>query len=271
MRVLVILLEIAIGAVIAGAIFVFLGLYDVAASRQHLAPTFWLMETGLRESVKHHSRDIEPPPLEDEALVRRGLALYRAHCVQCHGAPGVPPEPFALGMRPAPANLAHTARIWSAAQLYWTVKHGIKMSGMPAWEFRLPDEDLWAIVAFTLKLPFYTPAAYQALEAPKAQPAGAAAGEHQPDAERGRSAVLQYACMTCHHIPGVVGPDAPVGPPLAGIGTRTFLAGGLDNTPENMSLWLRSPQKVNPRSAMPDLGVSERDARDIAAYLYTLR
>ena len=269
MRTLIILVEIAIGAVIAGAMIVFLGLYDVAANRQHLAPTYWLLETGLHESVQHHSRDIPVPPLEDPALVQRGLALYRAHCVQCHGAPGVAPAPFALGMRPVPANLAHTARKWDAAQLFWTVKHGIKMTGMPAWEFRMPDEDIWAVVAFLRRLPGYTPAAYQALEVAEPRPRPAPPGA--PDAERGKQALTQYACISCHAIPGIVGPDAPVGPPLEGIGSRAFLAGGLPNTFENMVRWLRAPQAVNPRSAMPDLGVTEAHARDMAAYLATLK
>jgi cytochrome c2 len=100
-----------------------------------------------------------------------------------------------------------------------------------------------------------------------AQPAPDAA----PDAARGRKAIHQYACVTCHAIPGIVGPNAPVGPPLAAIGTRGFIAGVLPNTPQNMVRWLRHPQAVNPRSAMPDLGVTERDAHDIAAYLSTLR
>lgn len=270
MRTLIMLLEVAVGAVVAGAVFLFLGLYDVAANRQHLAPTYWLLETGLRESVKHHSRGIAVPPLEDPALVQRGLGLYRAHCVQCHGAPGVAPAAFALGMRPAPASLVHTARVWGPAELFWTVKHGIKMSGMPAWEFRMPEEDMWAVVAFVRRMPGYTPEAYQALRAPEPQ-ARSASPAGPPDAERGRRALMQYACITCHAIPGVVGPDAPVGPPLEAIGSRTFLAGGLPNTPENMVRWLRSPQDVNPRSAMPDLGVTEAHARDMAAYLLTLQ
>lgn len=270
MRTLIVLAEIAVGAVIAGAIFVYLGLYDVAANRQHLAPTYWLLQTGLRESVKHHSRDIAVPPLEDPALVQQGLGLFRAHCVQCHGAPGVAPAPFALGMRPAPASLAHTARGWGPAELFWTVKHGIKMSGMPAWQFRMTDDEIWALVAFLRGLPYYTPEAYRALQAPKPAAREAHAPPGPPDPARGRQALMQYACITCHAIPGVVGPDAPVGPPLEGIGSRTFLAGGLPNTPENMVRWLRSPQNVNPRSAMPDLGVTEAHARDMAAYLFTL-
>lgn len=67
-----------------------------------------------------------------------------------------------------------------------------------------------------------------------------------------------------------MGANAPVGPPLAGISARGFLGGVLPNTPENLVRWLRAPQEINPRTAMPDLGVSERDARDIAAYLATL-
>ncbi|HSK11346.1 MAG TPA: c-type cytochrome [Vicinamibacterales bacterium] len=90
------------------------------------------------------------------------------------------------------------------------------------------------------------------------------------DADRGAVALRQYACSTCHVIPGIVGADALVGPPLNGIGSRKYLAGVLQNTPENMVHWIRYPQEAAPLSAMPDLGVTERDARDMVAYLYQL-
>lgn len=72
-------------------------------------------------------------------------------------------------------------------------------------------------------------------------------------------------------IPGVIGADALVGPPLNGIASRRYLAGVLPNTPDRMIEWLRNPKAVEPPTAMPDLDVTEQDARDIAAYLYTLR
>jgi cytochrome c1 len=95
--------------------------------------------------------------------------------------------------------------------------------------------------------------------------------DEEPSARRGKQAINQYACVTCHAIPGIVGPNAPVGPPLAGVGSRLMLGGVLPNSPENMARWLRQPQKVAPLTAMPDLDVTERDARDIAAYLSTLK
>jgi cytochrome c2 len=91
------------------------------------------------------------------------------------------------------------------------------------------------------------------------------------DVERGRVAIRQYACPTCHVIPGITGANALVGPPLDGIASRSYLGGVLLNTPDRMIDWLQNPQQFAPLSAMPDLGVTERDARDIAAYLYTLR
>lgn len=90
------------------------------------------------------------------------------------------------------------------------------------------------------------------------------------DVERGRVALRQHACGTCHVIPGVTGADALVGPPLNGIGTRRYIAGILPNTPANMMQWIQDPQGVSPLSAMPGLGVSDRDALDMIAYLYTL-
>jgi mono/diheme cytochrome c family protein len=260
---------IAAGIVAVGAVF-YGGLYDISATDQHLAPTYWLLDTGMRRSVRSRAANIAVPDLAQPGQAQRGLGLYREHCAQCHGAPGVAPDGFALGMTPAPANLAHTAREWPPADLYWVVKEGIKMTGMPAWKYRMPEDDLWALVAFLQELPRLSPDEYRSrktAEKTAAQPAPAAL----PDAGRGRKAINQYACVTCHAIPGIVGPNAPVGPPLATIGTRGFIAGVLPNTPENMVRWLRHPQAVNPRSAMPDLGVTERDAQDIAAYLSSLR
>lgn len=98
-------------------------------------------------------------------------------------------------------------------------------------------------------------------------------GMHVPggDAERGHAAVLRYGCAACHTIPGVPSYGANVGPPLSSLSKRSYLAGVLPNTPGNMVRWLRDPAQVDPRTAMPSLGVTEADAADIAAYLYAAR
>jgi cytochrome c2 len=90
------------------------------------------------------------------------------------------------------------------------------------------------------------------------------------DVKRGRELIARYGCGTCHAIPNVAGAHGSVGPPLAGIASRSYLGGVLANTPQNMARWIREPQNVDPRTAMPNLGLSESEARDIAAYLYTL-
>jgi cytochrome c len=91
------------------------------------------------------------------------------------------------------------------------------------------------------------------------------------DADRGAAAIGRYGCGSCHLIPGVSGAQGKVGPPLTGIADRTYLAGELQNTPDNMMRWIRNPQAINPKTVMPNVGVTARDARDIAGYLYTLR
>jgi len=271
MRTLGILLSLAAAAVVAAAAVLYAGLYDISATDQHLRPTFWLLQTGLRESVKQRADEIEPPPLDDPALAARGLHHFRAHCVQCHGAPGVAPEPFALGLTPLPGSLSDTAREWTTSQLYWVIRNGIKMTGMPAWQFRMSDDELWSVVAFLKTLPGLSPQAYREHLAagPVARPQ--APLRSAPDADRGRRALRQYGCVGCHVIPGVVAADSFVGPPLNRIGTRTLVAGLLPNTTQNLIDWIRHPQAVSPGTAMPDLGVGERDARDMAAYLGQLR
>jgi|SRR5690349_10744511 len=88
---------------------------------------------------------------------------------------------------------------------------------------------------------------------------------------RGRAALARYGCGACHTVPGVDNATGLVGPPLSNIADRMILAGQLPNTPDNMILWIRQPQQVESNTMMPNLQVTERDARDMAAYLYTLR
>ena len=91
------------------------------------------------------------------------------------------------------------------------------------------------------------------------------------DPAAGREAIRTYGCDTCHTIPGVLTADSSVGPPLSQLASRTYLAGRIENTPENLVRWIRFPRSVDEHTAMPNTGVTERDGRNIAAYLYTLR
>jgi cytochrome c1 len=87
----------------------------------------------------------------------------------------------------------------------------------------------------------------------------------------GAALIGQAQCGACHEIPGIADAHGLVGPPLVDFGRRTMIAGMLPNTPDQLVYWLRNPQAVTPGNGMPDTGLSDRDARDVAAYLYTLR
>jgi len=274
-------LALALAAGVAGgAAVVYSGIYDISATEQHTGPVYRLIDFAMRRAVILRSSGIEVPDLSQADRIRSGFAQYRAHCLECHGAPGIAPRGVAMGMTPAPANLVSTAREWEAAEIYWVVRNGIKMSGMPAWQYRLSERNMWDIVAFVKLMPGMSPQTFaqwdNALEHPQPQDNHSPATVQVQDvqlgsADAGRRALQQYLCVTCHQIPGVVGANRHVGPPLAGIATRKYIAGVLPNTPGNMVHWIQHPKRVDPLSAMPDLGVTEQDARDIAAFLYTLK
>jgi mono/diheme cytochrome c family protein len=263
-------------AVLAFATVVLAGLYDVASTRQHWQVTHTVMETAMRQAVRLRARDVREPPLADGARVLRGAGCFRDHCVQCHGAPGVAQGGIGQSMQPLPGPLVDAHRHWRARELYWLTRHGIKMSGMPAWEYRLAEDELWDVVAFLVKLPELDAAAYADLARRAPAPACGRSGDVAApgtgaDLDRGRQALHQYACSSCHIIPGVTGSSPHVGPPLEGIGSRALIAGTLANTQENRERWILFTQQVKPGTAMPQLGVAPRDARDIAAYLGTLK
>ncbi len=137
----------------AGLAYIYSGSYYVGADRPHWALTAWLLDQALERSIDAHAEGIAVPPgLDDQAKVVEGAGHFTEHCVVCHGAPGVLPGEIARGLYPQPPNLKTVAASEAPGELFWIVKHGIRMSGMPAWSEQRDDE-LWAIVAFLEKLP----------------------------------------------------------------------------------------------------------------------
>jgi mono/diheme cytochrome c family protein len=247
------------------------GWYDIGASKPHLQAVYSLLEGGMRHSVKHHAKEVATPRLGDPGQVLRGAVLYSEHCAQCHGGPGTPPGAHGMSMQPVPGPLVDASGRWKPRELYWITRHGIKMSGMPAWEARLDEADTWAVVAFLVRLPGLDAQAYRSMTAaqdvPKHSAGIAAAPAIAGDAHRGKRILAQYACQSCHRVPGVTGSDVDVGRPLDNLAQRRVIAGMLPNTQDNLIRWIRNPQAIDPDAAMPNMGVSERDALDISAYL----
>ena len=256
------------------------GWYNIGATRQHWQPVYTLLEQGMHESVRHHAREVVVPEALAGGAARAqlvaGAGLYRQHCAQCHGAPGVAQEAIGQSMQPIPGPLVDAARRWRKNELYWITRHGIKMSGMPAWGHHLDEEQLWAVVAFLGQLPTVSAQAYAQLAIESAplndQPQTTSKRAPNPatSIERGKVALTQFACRACHMIPGITGSEVFVGPPLDKLAQRRYLAGRLANTEAHLQQWIRDPQAVKPHTAMPNLGVGADDARDMAAYLLSL-
>jgi len=91
------------------------------------------------------------------------------------------------------------------------------------------------------------------------------------DPHHGANVIAYYGCGSCHTIPGISGAAGHAGPPLSGIASRIYIAGVIQNTPGNMMRWIENPKAVDEKTVMPNLGVTPKDAADIAAYLYTLK
>lgn len=154
----------AIGALIGIAVivpigvdaFVHSGLFNVGASNPHTKFTEWITHETMIHSVHRHASGIRPPPRISAPQVLAGFCIYETHCVACHGAAAVAREQWVGGMEPSPPYLLDATSKWTAAQLFWIAKNGIKMTGMPSWRESLSDEQIWEVVGFleaTGKLP----------------------------------------------------------------------------------------------------------------------
>lgn len=158
---------------IAGTIVLVSGVYDIGATTAHLPAVYKLLEQGKNYSVRHHAQSVLPPPLGGRAQLLRGAALYHAHCEQCHGGPGVAPDQHGLSMQPVPGPLVDATTHWRTREIYWITRHGIKMAGMPAWEYHMSDADIWATTAFVAQLQTMSVRDYKVMTAPDAQAAHA--------------------------------------------------------------------------------------------------
>lgn len=253
---------------VAGGVMLLSGFMTTAATQQHYYVTHRVLEAGLSSSIRTHARGIVVPPLDDPQLAETGLACYRDHCAQCHGAPGVAPQPAALGMLPIPGSLVQTAREWPPESLYYVTSKGVRMTGMPAWEVRLSERSLWATVAFLRTLPTLDAQGYRQRVATLESACEPRADVPiQPRGNTGDVLVRQYGCHACHVIDGVVGPHSLTGPSLRDWPKRGYIAGVLPNTPENLALFIRDPQAFSPATLMPDLDVPPRHAEAMAAFL----
>lgn len=150
------------GGVIA-ALVIYFGLYNIAAVDQHTYPVYTVLDFALRQTIRQRAKGISVPDLSDPVQIDRGFVLFRDKCVGCHGAPGVPPGDAGKGMLPHPTNLVESARDLQPAEIFWVIKNGIKMTGMPAWQFRFSDPEIWAIVSFVEQLPQLSPEQYRAV------------------------------------------------------------------------------------------------------------
>lgn len=178
MRILVgILLTLAVLA-LGGVAYIYSGFYNVAASEPHSALGRWVFTTTMENSVRAHAEEIDVPDLTDRAMIRQGAQAYQAMCTSCHLRPGLEGTPVRKGLKPTPPVLAEGNR-WPPGEQFWIVKHGIKMTGMPAWGETHGDQALWRIVAFLQVLPELSEQEYMAyIESDAASSAGHQGGGH---------------------------------------------------------------------------------------------
>ncbi len=140
--------------------FIYLGLYDVGADAPHTKLVYWLADTARRRSIEVRAQDIRLPPLNDPKMISIGAGQYASMCSTCHLAPGFDSNETWQGLYPRPPLLSQQK--FTANQVFWAVKHGIKMSGMPAWGRSHDDGEMWAITAFVMTLPGLSAEQYKA-------------------------------------------------------------------------------------------------------------
>ena len=180
MRILAVVGVLAIIVGISAAVFFFGGFYSVAGTVEDPAIVRWALIQVRTASIDRHAQDRPPASINDSASMQSGAKAFAAHnCASCHGAPGVSWAKFSEGLHPDPPDLKDVAGELSPPQLFWIIKNGINMTGMPSFEQAgAKDDEIWSIVGFVKKLPGVSEADYKSW-AESSEPAGTPAPAKQ--------------------------------------------------------------------------------------------
>jgi mono/diheme cytochrome c family protein len=182
-------------------VFAWSGYYNVAADDPHTTPVYRALETMRERSIRARAMRIAvPPDLAAAERIRQGAGNYDAMCMDCHLAPGMTSTELSRGLYPAPPDLSRVEV--DAAQAFWTIKHGIKASGMPGWGGSMDDGYIWNLVAFVQALPEMTPEAYRTAVA-------ASDGHSHGGGESGAHDHGTGMTVDHHHAPGAAMEDHP--------------------------------------------------------------
>lgn len=156
--------KVALGLIIAALVilsmlaFVWFGLFNFAADTPHSRPVFAVIEFVRDRSIRAGAAQVTVPQLTGEGALIRGAGNYQAMCAQCHLAPGKASTELSRGLYPSPPNLSRA--LVDPAEAFWTIKHGVKASGMPAWGKSMSDSDIWDLVSLVRQLPQLNAASY---------------------------------------------------------------------------------------------------------------
>jgi mono/diheme cytochrome c family protein len=172
MRILAVIGALAIIVGIGAAVFFFGGFYSVAGTAEDPAIVRWALIQVRTASIDRHAQDRPPASINDSASVQAGAKAFAAQgCANCHGAPGVNWAKFSEGLHPDPPDLKDVVDHQSPSQLFWVIKNGINMTGMPSFALAgAKDDEIWSIVAFLKKLPSVSEVDYKTWTVPPAAP-----------------------------------------------------------------------------------------------------
>jgi mono/diheme cytochrome c family protein len=163
MKLLALIGALAIVVAVAAGVYFFGGFYSVAANQEDPAVVKWALTNVRTASINRHAADAPPIPLDNPANIQAGARAFQTRgCWTCHGAPGVEWAKFSEGLQPDPPDLKEVVNDRRPNELFWVIKNGINMTGMPSFgKIEVPDQEIWTIVAFLKKLPSVSEADYK--------------------------------------------------------------------------------------------------------------
>jgi mono/diheme cytochrome c family protein len=167
MRILALIGALGIIVAIIAAVFFFGGYYNIAATEQDNGAVAWALIQVRQASIDRHATDTPPKSLDDPATIQAGAKAFSARgCVNCHGGPGAQWAKFSEGLNPGPPDLKDVVGGLQPREIFWVVKNGIRMTGMPSFAGAgVPDPEIWSMVAFLKKLPTVSDADFKAWSA----------------------------------------------------------------------------------------------------------